>query len=76
MIFKTLNSTYEVDEVFHQIRRIEGVNAPTPRQGKDGEWREYHTLLLLANGSYLIQWNNPPEGEPARCTITSTVVDA
>lgn len=71
MIFKTLNSTYEVDRTHRQIRRIEGVNDPTPRQGTDGEWREYHALTMLLNGSYLIAWD-----AHGRCTITSRVVES
>ena len=34
----TVNSVYHVNESEHLIRRIGGVNLPTPRQGEDGEW--------------------------------------
>lgn len=44
MIFTTMNSVYELDRPNHRIRRLEGRNQPTPRQGKDGNWRTYEAI--------------------------------
>lgn len=42
MKFETASgSLYEVDEENKRVRRLIGVQDPTPRQGSDGEWREY-----------------------------------
>lgn len=37
-------SLYEVDEKAKKIRRLNGVKNPTPRTGKDGQWRTYREL--------------------------------
>ena len=42
--YKTYFSTYEVDTEKKLVRRMEGVFSPTPRQGEDGEWKEYHWI--------------------------------
>lgn len=45
MIFHTESgSTYEVDVINKKIRRLNGAKDPTPRQGRDGEWRDYSYL--------------------------------
>ena len=37
-------SFYEIDTDSKKIRRLNGKSDPTPRVGKDGEWREYSAL--------------------------------
>ena len=69
MIFRTRNSTYEVDEHKKCIRRLEGANDPTPNQGEDGVWQEYSSLVPLTSGNYLVLW------EGGRATYTSTVLE-
>jgi len=50
-------SIYEVDTEGKKIRRLEGKKNPTPRQGKDGEWRGYLNDLKVEVGeSVLISW--------------------
>lgn len=39
MIFKTLNSTYEMDDNAPRVRRVEGTSPELI--GPDGEWREF-----------------------------------
>jgi hypothetical protein len=58
MIFTTVtNSLYEVDEAGHRIRRLAGERSPTPRQGHDGEWKEYALIGEIAVGRpVLIGW--------------------
>jgi hypothetical protein len=69
----TVNSVYQINEADHLIRRVSGANDPTPRQGVDGEWREYTTLAPLLDG-LLIVWGINPDGT-AKSTWTSKVVD-
>ena len=63
----TVNSVYEINEAEHLIRRMHGANDPTPRQGTDGEWKEYETIGPHLGG-LLIVW------EGTKCTWTSAVV--
>ena len=68
----TEKSVYEIDETKKLIRRREGLSLPTPRQGNDGEWKEY--ICISVSPAYMIiqwGWNN---NGTARCTITSRVV--
>lgn len=37
-------SVYEVDTTKKQIRRLNGVGDPSPRMGKDGQWRPYREV--------------------------------
>ena len=69
----TVNSVYHINESEHLIRRIGGVNLPTPRQGEDGEWATYETIVQHPQGGLLIVWGENPDGT-ARCTWTSDVV--
>jgi hypothetical protein len=50
MKFNTLNSSYEVDTANKRVRRLCGVNDPTPSQGKDGEWRAYESCWNIEVG--------------------------
>ena len=71
MIYKTeTGSLYQVDEENKRVRRIEGVKAPTPRQGKDGEWKEYKVFQRLSDGCLWFDWTGLGNG-----TVTSRVVE-
>lgn len=68
-------SLYEVDEEHKKIRRLSGKIDPQPRQGKDGEWKEYDILFLTVDRSASIIW---PEGTPLlegspTCAIPATI---
>ena len=77
-------SIYEVNTDSKQIRRLNGAKDPTPRQGKDGEWRSYLTIFpspIKVGLGVIIRWGNDtallPGTEPGSAvptTITSTVV--
>jgi hypothetical protein len=75
--FETVSgSFYEVDQDNKSVRRLIGVNDPTPRQGPDGEWREYTAITDIVPGlGVLIVWRvDEEDGEPiARSTVTSAV---
>ena len=62
-------SVYEVNTDSKQIRRLNGVADPTPRQGKDGEWRLYSELApdpIQVGKSVLVVWAG--EMEPTKET--------
>lgn len=65
-------STYEVDLQAQAIRRVGNAagRPPTPRQGRDGQWRTYYQLALVQSPgesvSITIVWD--PSGA---LTITS-----
>ena len=65
----TVNSTYEINEADHMIRRLHGVNDPTERQGVDGAWQAYDLIRPLQDG-LLIVW----DVSTGKCTWTSKVV--
>lgn len=73
--FRTRNSLYTVDVSRRQIRRIVGINQPTPRQGHD--WRTYVALV-----SWPPQIGRPvlvvygTDGSKLEGTLTSVVTDA
>jgi len=69
----TANSTYQINETDRLIRRLQGVNDPTPRQGADGAWKAYRTLGLMFDG-LLIVWGDNPDGSAAT-TWTSKVME-
>ena len=70
MIFHTISgSSYEIDLIENKIRRLQGINNPSPRQGTDGEWKSFISISDLAIDSpLLIQW------EGIKATLTSVVV--
>jgi hypothetical protein len=79
--FETVSgSVYEVDEDKKLIRRMQGTEAPTVRQGKDGEWRRYLDLLIDMGKSAIILWDPKDTsllegslgGQPS--TVTSKVI--
>lgn len=68
-------SAYEVDLPGHRIRRVGNAagRAPTPRLGRDGQWRTFLVLALTAvppepGPSILIRWD-----ETGGATITSMI---
>lgn len=75
MIFYTESgSTYELDRSNNQIRRLNGTEDPTPRQGKDGEWKKFSACTEVQKGySVIIEWDNVQN--PGKCTVTSPVKD-
>jgi hypothetical protein len=42
-------SVYQVDTANQKVRRLEGEADPTPRQGKDGEWKSYEWIGCLSD---------------------------
>jgi hypothetical protein len=73
-------SLYEVNEIDKQVRRLNGASDPTPRQGKDGEWKHYDAILsgIEVGRSVMIVWTSdiqpPPVEGSLPTTITSPVV--
>jgi hypothetical protein len=52
MKFTTVSgSIYEVNTDSKQVRRLNGVKDPTPRQGPDGQWRAYSDITPVKVGS-------------------------
>jgi hypothetical protein len=70
-------SVYEVDPVLRLVRRVYGTSEPTPRVGKDGEWRTYLMIPTPAVGwPVTIAWGlvRQPDGyRIVQCTQTSPV---
>lgn len=73
-------SMYEINTETKQVRRLNGTADPTPRQGKDGEWRKYEYISKPSVGMpVLIMWGSdvkllpgsPPHATPS--TVTSRV---
>lgn len=52
---ETLNSVYEVDG--NKIRRVSGVNEPTPSFSADGEWKAHQGIYPLPTGGVEIRWS-------------------
>lgn len=72
MFFKTKSgSVYELDAAAKRIRRLHGEHPATNIQGKDGEWKPYHTCDVYVDYPAVIQWE---QGLP-RFTVTSTVLE-
>jgi hypothetical protein len=55
-VYKTRNSTYQVDETAKQIRRVEGKNPALEAQGKDGEWQDYLSVLPYFGNTLYVQF--------------------
>jgi hypothetical protein len=81
-------SVYEVDSDNKRLRRLTGRTDPTPRLGKDGEWRKYAEMFpspIEKGKQVLITWGEDvallpdtvvDEGEhPLKITMTSPVVE-
>ena len=66
-------SVYEVNTDSKQIRRLNGVKDPTPRQGPDGQWRTYSDITPIKVGSSVaIFW----AGETALLAKTEELLKA
>jgi hypothetical protein len=91
MRFTTITgSLYEVDTKAKKIRRLNGAKDPSPRMGKDGQWRSYkeiHPKIPVVGESVVIAWGDDVElteegkaiveggGFGIPLTTTSPVVD-
>lgn len=81
--FQTENSTYEIDDGCEvgetnpvvSVRRLSGVNDPTPRQGVDGEWKTLAVPIdpstIQIGDCILFVWRF--EDGVAKSTVTSQV---
>lgn len=50
-------SVYEIDLKNHAMRRISGAAAATPRQGPDGVWRKFNSLLpVKLDRCMFVEW--------------------
>jgi len=73
-------SVYEINLEKTKVRRLEGKENPTPRQGPDGEWKEAESISDPVIGKpVFIFWDpktTPPKREGAiPATMTSNVVE-
>lgn len=72
MFFSTLNSVYEVDLEEKRVRRIEGREAPTARQGPDGVWKTFDCVTeIKVGGPVLFSWGEL--NNVLKTTLTSDV---
>jgi hypothetical protein len=76
--FKTGNSTYEVDWTNKLIRRLQGVRAPTPRQGEDGQWKAFASITPVLDGTddgffFFIDWDG--EGHGTCTTVVQEITE-
>jgi hypothetical protein len=55
--YQTLNSTYQLDELAKEWRRVTGTNPALQSQGEDGEWKPYHSADHVADVLYLYHPN-------------------
>ena len=54
-------SVYEINTDSKKIRRLKGTEDPTPRQGKDGEWRSYADIFpnpIQVGRGVVIAWGD------------------
>jgi hypothetical protein len=77
--FHTISgSVYEVDLGNSRCRRLGGKRDPLPRQGEDGQWKEYSSILGPAIGESCIFFWKAPEGGRRQffpATQTSMVIE-
>lgn len=70
-------SIYEVDYNKKMARRLCGKASPTPRQGNDGDWKEWDNCSDITEGKsvmFIWNWDTEPKGEMiGRSTVTSAV---
>lgn len=77
-------STYQVDLTNKKIRRVKGVADPTPRQGRDGEWKAFKQLIpnaVTVGHPLIVMWTDEekpfiPGGLPSTMTSRVTYVEA
>jgi hypothetical protein len=88
MIFKTITgSVYEIDNENKQLRRVNGLEDPTPRVGLDGVWKPFVEVTTPVVGKPVtILWNSkttkplighlsPDVAQHTPLTMTSLVVE-
>jgi hypothetical protein len=69
--FRTANSTYEIDTQQKRIRRLAGVNDPTPTIAVDGEWRPYLDVVCLQIAyPAIVRWN---EEKALRTSVVTAI---
>ena len=74
MIFKTMNSMYEINTERKEIRRLFGSKEPTSRQGLDGEWKSYEEIADIKVGvGTMFVWRR--EDGVMKTTMTSKVIE-
>lgn len=75
--FETISgSLYEVDDENCNVRRLIGIEDPTPRQGEDGEWKEFKNrtpILVNHSVAFIWAWENENFELVARVTQTSPI---
>jgi hypothetical protein len=75
MRFTTVTgSLYEVDTKAKKVRRLNGKADPSPRMGKDGEWRSYwniHPSPPQVGESVVIAWGSDVELRPETKAIVA-----
>lgn len=64
-------SIYEVDEENRRVRRLTGEHEPTPRQGPDGQWKDFLSYDDIHIGLMFV-WEF--DGPIAKTTVTSRVI--
>ena len=60
-------SVYEINTESKEIRRLNGKNDPTPRQGPDGQWRKYVDIFpdpVEVGKSLVIRWGDDTKPLP------------
>lgn len=71
MRIRTQNSMYEIDEVNHTVKRLEGVNSPTPYIEAA---RPYQEAFVTPAGLYIVWGYNPDKGA-LETTLTSEITE-
>ena len=72
--YETTYSTYEVDHTGpgFRVRRLTSTHEPTPKQGRDGEWRDAVSIDVRPDERLVFHWSD----DPLDATITSPVARA
>jgi hypothetical protein len=72
------SSIYEIDEEAKKIRRLHGIKDPTPRQGNDGDWKDYKEIIIALNKQLIIVWGNGTNanGEAIMKTTATSSIEA
>lgn len=74
--FTASGSVYEVNTLFKKIRRLDGSQEPTPRQGQDEQWKYYEEISeIKVNSPVLISWSFNEDASVIEGTMTSPVVE-
>jgi hypothetical protein len=69
VVFRTQNSSYEIDQEQKLVRRLAGLNPATNSQGLDGDWQPYDSIEGLDVGfRAVIRYPGTP-----KVTITSRI---